>query len=84
MPLLLHPDDRVIIEVLAFLNVLLESGNVYIQLGLKELMNSKEHPMLPTLKRMLRQASIAYSERCNYIMVYGNFLHGLVCGWGNH
>ena len=50
-------------EVLAFLNVLLESGNTDVQNGLREVMDNKEHPMFHTFQRILKEAATAYTER---------------------
>ena len=59
-------------EILAFLDVLLESGNTDVQEGLKEILKCKEHPMFATFERVLKEDAIAYSERCVHVMVEQN------------
>ncbi len=63
MPLLSHPNERIVNEVLAFLDALLESGNSKVQEGLKVIIQSREHQIFPTLKSMLRSAAVVYKER---------------------
>lgn len=63
MPLLSHPDERVVYEVLAFLEAILEFGNRHVQEGLKDLIKSREHQVFPTLKAILKRVSIVYQER---------------------
>ena len=63
MPLLSHPNERIVNEVLAFLDALLESGNSNVQEGLKVIIQSREKQIFPTLKSMLRKAAIVYNER---------------------
>ena len=64
MPLLSHPNDKIVNEVLAFLDALLESGNINVQKGFTELKKFREHQMFPTLQTMLRRAAVVYKERC--------------------
>lgn len=63
MPLLSHPDERVVYEVLAFLEVILDFGNTHVQEGLQELIQSREHQVFPTLGAILKRTSILYKER---------------------
>ena len=63
MPLLSHPNEKVVFEVLAFLEALLEFNNIHVQNGLKDLIQSREYQVFPTLKAILKQASIFYKER---------------------
>ena len=63
MPLLSHPDERIVYEVLAFLEAILEYGNTHVQEGLKEFIKSKGQQVFPTLKAILNRASIVYQER---------------------
>ena len=58
MPLLSHSDERVVCEVLAFLEALLGFGNTHVQDGLKELIQSHDHQVFPTLKAILKKASV--------------------------
>jgi hypothetical protein len=62
MPLLSHPDERIVYEVLAFLEAILEYGNHHVQEGLKDIIRSKQQ-VFPTLKAILKRASIVYQER---------------------
>ncbi len=63
MPLLSHPNERVVYEVLAFLEAILQFGNTHVQEGLKDLIKSREHQVFPTLKAILKRASVVYKER---------------------
>ena len=63
MPLLSHPNEKVVYEVLAFLEALLDSNNTHVQNGLKEFIQTHEHHVLPTLQSILKKASIDYAER---------------------
>lgn len=63
LALLSNASEKVIYEILAFLNVLLESGNTEVQDGLKEVIKCKEHPMFATFQRILNEAASAYTER---------------------
>ena len=63
MPLLSHPDERIVYEVLAFLEAILEFGNTHVQEGLKELIKAKEQHVFPTLKSIVKRSSIVYQER---------------------
>ena len=68
MPLLCHPDERIVFEVLAFLEAILEFGNTHVQAGLKELIATKGQQVFPTLEAILKQVSISYQER--YVRTY--------------
>ena len=70
MPLLSHPDERIVYEVLAFLEAILEYGNTHVQEGLKDLIKSKGQQVFPTLKAILNRASIVYQERYTEIWNY--------------
>lgn len=63
MPLLSHPNERIVYEVLAFLEAILEFGNTHVQEGLKHLIQSREYQVFPTLKAILKSASVVYKER---------------------
>ena len=63
MPLLSHPNEEIVYEVLALLKVLLECGNKTVQAGLEKFIKEKEHALFPTLQRMLKQSAVAYRER---------------------
>ena len=77
MPLLSHPCEEIVYEVLALLKVLLECGNKSVQTGLTNLISAKEHRLFPTLQRMLKQSAVAYRERyeaCYHVLTVHNFL----------
>ena len=63
MPLLSHPNEKIVYEVLAFLEAILEYGNTHVQKGLKELLKSREQQVFPTLQGILKRASVVYKER---------------------
>ena len=63
MPLLSHPDERIVYEVLAFLEAIMEYGNTHVQEGLRDLIQSREHQVFPTLRAILKRASVVYKER---------------------
>ena len=63
MPLLSHPNERIVYEVLAFLEAILEFGNTHVQKGLNDLIQSREHQVFPTLRAILKSASVVYKER---------------------
>ena len=63
MPLLSHPNEGIVHEVLAFLEAILDLGNTHVQEGLKELINSREHQVFSTLRTILKRAATAFNER---------------------
>ena len=63
MILLSHPDQRIVCEVLAFLEAILEFGNTHVQEGLKDLIKSRQHRIFPTLEAIVKLASVKYQER---------------------
>ena len=65
MPLLSHPSEEIVYEVLALLKVLLEAGNKNVQDGLKSLIDAREHTLFPTLQRILKVSAVTYRERYN-------------------
>jgi len=62
-PLLSHPDERIVNEVLALMEVLLESGNRTVQRGFVQLKSSPDSSLFPTLQTLLRRATVLYEER---------------------
>lgn len=60
MPFLSHPNERVVFEVVAFLEALLEFGNTDVQNGLKAIIKSHQQQVFPTLKAILQRASVIY------------------------
>ena len=75
MPLLSHPNEKIVYEVLAFLEAILEYGNTYVQEGLKDLIESREHQVFPTLREILQKASVIYKERYNTYVIIMVFNH---------
>ncbi len=63
MPLLSHPNEKIVCEVLAFLEAILEFGNTHVQKGLEDLIKSREHQVFPTLRAILKRAAVVYRER---------------------
>jgi len=50
-------------EVLALMEVLLESGNRTVQRGFVQLKSSPDSSLFPTLQTLLRRATVLYEER---------------------
>lgn len=62
MQLLSHPNKRVVCEVLAFLESIMEFSNTHVQEGLKDLVRFRHH-VFPILEATLTRESIIYQER---------------------
>lgn len=75
MPLLSHPNEKIVHEVLAFLDTLLGFNNTHVQNGLKALIKMHGQLVLPALKSMLKRASIDYNERQVVVTYSSNTLH---------
>ena len=63
MPLLSHPNEKIVYEVLAFLDALLGFGNTHVQGGLKELIQTRDYKLFLALKSILKKACVDYNER---------------------
>ena len=63
IPLLSHPNDAISCEVLAFLRVLLYSGNRTVQEGLWYLQETREEGLFATLQKRLEQAAVHFREK---------------------
>ncbi len=63
VPLLSHPNDHIVCEVLAFLKVIFYSGNRTVQEGMKHLLSTREERLFTTMKAMLQNTAIIYKER---------------------
>ena len=63
IPLLSHPSEIIVNEVLALLEALLESGNMNTQAGFIKLKQSPDNVLFLSLQNMLRKATIDYKER---------------------
>jgi hypothetical protein len=63
VPLLSHPNDEIVREVLAFLKVMLYSGNRDVQRGFEHLLETREERLFTTMKGLLQHAAVTYIER---------------------
>ena len=63
VPLLSHPNEEIIREVLAFLKVMLYSGNRNVQRGFEHLLETREERLFTTMKGLLQHAAVTYIER---------------------
>ena len=63
IPLLSHPNQRIVDEVLFLLQYLLESVNSTVQNGLVQLKELHENPFIHTSQTMLRRAIIVFNEK---------------------
>ena len=63
VPLLSHPSDSIVQEVLAFLKVILYSGNRVVQEGFKHLLLTREEHLFTTMRDLLHHAAMTYKER---------------------
>jgi inositol 1,4,5-triphosphate receptor type 1 len=63
VPLLSHPNDEIVREVLAFLKVMLYSGNRNVQRGFEHLLDTREERLFTTMRGLLQHAAVTYIER---------------------
>ena len=63
LPLLSHPSDQVVCEVLAFLKAMLFSGNHHVQEGLNVVFDTREETLFRTMGSLFQNAAIAFDER---------------------
>ena len=63
IPLLSHPNDEIVREVLAFLKAILFSGNRDVQEGLEYLLHTREEGLFTTMQGLLTNAAITHRER---------------------
>ena len=71
VPLLSHPNDEIVREVLAFLKVMLYSGNREVQQGFQHLLETREERLFTTMRGLLQHAAVTYKERWVQRMVGG-------------
>lgn len=64
IPLLSHPNDEIVREVLAFLKAILFSGNRDVQKGLEYLLHTREEGLFTTMQGLLTNAAMTHRERC--------------------
>ncbi len=63
VPMLSHPNDAIIREVLAFLKSLFFSGNPHVQQGMKHLLDTREERLFSTVQSLLQNAAVTFNER---------------------
>ena len=63
VPLLSHPNDEIVREVLAFLKAMLYSGNRHVQEGLNTVFDTREERLFTTMVDLLQNAAITFNER---------------------
>ena len=66
VPLVFHPNDDVIREVLAFLKAILYSGNLTVQQGMQHLLNTQDEKLFAIIRALLQNAATAHRERSVY------------------
>ncbi len=64
MPLLSHPNEKIVTETMAFLEVLLMNGNKNVQEGFRDLikLQDKNHLFI-TLQNVMKKTVILYEKR---------------------
>ena len=67
IPLLSHPNDEIVREVLAFLKAIMFSGNRHVQEGMAHLLSTREERLFTTMQGLLTHAAITHRER--YMLV---------------
>ncbi len=63
VPMLSHPNDIIIKEVLAFLKATFFSGNPHVQKGMKHLLDTREERLFSTVQALLQNAAVTFNER---------------------
>lgn len=63
VPMLSHPNDAIIREVLAFLKATFFSGNPHVQRGMKHLLDTREERLFSTIQDLLQNAAVTFNER---------------------
>ena len=62
-PLLSHPNDEIVREVLAFLKTIMFSGNRHVQEGMAHLLSTREERLFTTMQGLFTNAAITHRER---------------------
>ena len=70
IPLLSHPNDEIVREVLAFLKAILFAGNRHVQQGLEYLQHTREDGLFTTMQDLLTNAAMTHRERCVPSVLY--------------
>lgn len=63
LPLLSHPNDDIIGEVLAFLKAMFYSGNRHVQEGMNTVFDTREETVFKIIGSLLQDAAIMLNER---------------------
>jgi len=63
VPMLSHPNDSIVCEVLAFLKTVFYSGNRHVQEGMKYLQETREERLFSTVQGLLQNAAVTFNER---------------------
>ena len=63
LPLLSHPSDEVVCEVLAFLKAMLYSGNRHVQEGFSIVLEMRDETLFRTIAHLFQNAGITFDER---------------------
>ena len=63
VPMLSHPNDTIVKEVLAFLKAMFFSGNRHIQEGMRHLLETREERLFTTMRLLLQNSAITFNER---------------------
>lgn len=63
LPLLAHPSEEVVCEVLAFLKAMLYSGNRHVQEGMNVVFDTREETLFKIMGRLFHNAAITFEER---------------------
>ena len=80
VPLLSHPNDEIVREVLAFLKAMLYSGNRHVQEGLNTVFDTREERLFTTMAGLLQNAAITFKEKyCHILSVNYLLLLMLFC-----
>ena len=63
VPMISHPNDAIVREVLAFLKAMFYSGNRHVQQGMEHLLETREERLFSTVQNLLQNAAITFNER---------------------
>ena len=63
VPLLSHPNDEIVREVLAFMKVMLYSGNRHVQEGMEYILETREERLFTMMQSLLQHAATTFSEK---------------------
>lgn len=66
VPMLAHPNDSIVREVLAFLKAIFYSGNKKVQEGMKYVLDTREERLFTTIQSLLQNTAITFHERSGH------------------